>query len=249
MSVRNLINVLFYHSCQSHLLPFCWREKGSYGSVSELETIIKSKFINTAICLGNPALKGRRSTVKVSVWLMRRRGVVTISHVQISQPFPRFLSRGCPGFYRLVPGVPDMTGGMCSSCSQEIPITTPPSQAGRRGGLEPRTRQMSDTTRNKIAESIKTFSICKLCSKQCRGFRGLVDHMHRDHENYKPWKCHVCPERTAFVKTLYRHLKNEHGLSGGPCSVCGKIFRRAQSMLHHVNKVIISRLLLIKSEK
>ena len=61
-------------------------------------------------------------------------------------------------------------------------------------------------------ESNKKFSICKLCKKQCRGFRGLVDHMYRDHEDYKPWRCHVCDYKAAFVKTLYRHLKKEHGI-------------------------------------
>ena len=182
---------------------------------------------------------------------MRRRGLGIICPVQISQSFPSFLSRRCPGFYRLAPGENvDPAGGTCSYCSQEIVISAlppapphsppAPTQVRRRGrpiSKKPRTRRMSDTTKKKISESIKTFSICKLCSKQCRGFRGLVDHMHRDHENYKPWKCHICPESTAFVKTLYRHLKKEHGLSGGPCPVCGKIFTRAQSMLHHVNKV------------
>ena len=59
--------------------------------------------------------------------------------------------------------------------------------------------------------------------------------MHRDHEDYKPWVCHLCGVRTAFVKTLYRHLKQEHGTSGCPCHVCGKTFTRAQSMLLHVN--------------
>ena len=44
----------------------CFRDKGSYENVSELETIIKSKFIDTGVCIGNPALKGRRSTVEVS---------------------------------------------------------------------------------------------------------------------------------------------------------------------------------------
>ena len=96
---------------------------------------------------------------------------------------------------------------------------------------------MSEVTKRKISENNKKFSICKICKKQCRGFRGLVDHMHRDHEDYKPWKCHVCDVRTAFVKTLYRHLKQVHGANGSPCPVCGKIFTRAQSMLHHVNKV------------
>ena len=157
---------------------------------------------------------------------MRRRGLLIICPVQISQPFSRFLSRRCPGFYRLAPGEnADLTGGTCSYCSQEIVINPPPPPTlpRRRGrplsqnksNKEPRTRQMSDKTKKKIADSIKTFSICKLCSKQCRGFRGLVDHMHRDHENYKPWKCHIFPERTAFVKTLYlyRHLKNTYNTS------------------------------------
>ena len=44
-------------------------------------------------------------------------------------------------------------------------------------------------------------------SKQCRGFRGLVDHMHRDHSDYKPWQCSHCPTKTAFVKTLYRYIR------------------------------------------
>ena len=96
---------------------------------------------------------------------------------------------------------------------------------------------MSDVTKKKISENNKKFSICKICDKQCRGFRGLVDHMHKDHEDYKPWKCHMCSVRTAFVKTLYRHIKQEHGTGGSPCPVCGKVFTRAQSMLHHVNKV------------
>ena len=96
---------------------------------------------------------------------------------------------------------------------------------------------MSDLTKQKILENSKKFSICKLCSKQCRGFRGLVDHMHQDHRDHRPWKCHLCDERTAFVKTLYRHLRQCHNVYGSPCQVCGKFYSRAQSMLHHVNKV------------
>ena len=99
------------------------------------------------------------------------------------------------------------------------------------------TKQLTSSTKKKISDSSRRFSICKLCSKQCRGFRGLVDHMHRDHQDYKPWRCHLCRERTTFVKTLYRHLKQEHGTKESPCPVCGKRFRRAQSMLLHANKV------------
>ena len=80
-------------------------------------------------------------------------------------------------------------------------------------------KTLSDKTKRKIAENNRKFSICKLCrgdltsffflicaisSKQCRGFRGLVDHMHRDHSDYKPWQCSHCSTKTAFVKTLYR---------------------------------------------
>ena len=96
---------------------------------------------------------------------------------------------------------------------------------------------MSDITKKKISEKCKKFSLCKLCSKQCRGFRGLVDHMHRDHEDYKPWRCHICHERTTFVKTLYRHLNQKHDTKSSPCHVCGKKFSRAQSMLLHVSQV------------
>ena len=97
--------------------------------------------------------------------------------------------------------------------------------------------QMSDVTKKKLADSSKKFSLCKLCSKQCRGFRGLVDHMHRDHEDYKPWRCHLCEESSAFVKTLFKHLKQEHGVTERPCETCGVTFSRAQSMLQHFNKV------------
>ena len=100
-------------------------------------------------------------------------------------------------------------------------------------------RRMSEKTKKKISENNKKFSICKLCSKQCRGFRGLVDHMHRDHSDYRPWKCHICEEKTAFVKTLYRHLKTAHDVHESPCPRCGKTYSRAQSMLHHVTKVLI----------
>ena len=96
---------------------------------------------------------------------------------------------------------------------------------------------MSDITKRKISEKCKKFSICKLCSKQCRGFRGLVDHMHRDHRDYKPWRCHICDERTTFVKTLYRHLRQEHHTKYSPCHVCGKTFSRAQSLIQHVKQV------------
>ena len=97
---------------------------------------------------------------------------------------------------------------------------------------------MSDATKIKLSEHHKRFSICKLCSKQCRGFRGLVDHMHRDHQDYKPWSCHLCNEKTTFVKTLYRHLKKEHDSPGTDCSVCGKFFSRAQSMLQHFKQQV-----------
>ena len=71
-------------------------------------------------------------------------------------------------------------------------------------------KTLSEYTKRKIAENNKKFSVCKLCSKQCRGFRGLVDHMHKDHSDYKPWQCSYCDHKTAFVKTLYRHLKQVH---------------------------------------
>ena len=97
-------------------------------------------------------------------------------------------------------------------------------------------RKLSDFTKRKIAENNKKFSVCKLCSRQCRGFRGLVDHMHKDHSDYKPWKCSFCDTSTAFVKTLYRHLKQVHHVNECPCPKCGKTYSRAQSMLFHITK-------------
>ena len=111
------------------------------------------------------------------------------------------------------------------------------SKRGRPKDCKKLSRRMSDITKKKISEKCKKFSLCKLCSKQCRGFRGLVDHMHRDHEDYKPWRCHICHERTTFVKTLYRHLNQKHDTKSSPCHVCGKKFSRAQSMLLHVSQV------------
>ena len=108
----------------------------------------------------------------------------------------------------------------------------------------PKTRLMSEVTKKKISESSRKFSICKLCDLQCRGFRGLVDHMHRDHQDYKPWQCHICGLRTTFAKTLYRHLKEEHNTKAGRCPVCGKEIRRAQSMMEHFNKARLSKNLL-----
>ena len=96
---------------------------------------------------------------------------------------------------------------------------------------------MSEFTKKKISENNKIFSICKICKKQCRGFRGLVDHMHKDHKDYKPWRCHLCDERTAFVKTLYRHLKTEHDVDRAPCPACSKVYTRSQSMRSHVNTI------------
>ena len=71
-------------------------------------------------------------------------------------------------------------------------------------------KTLSDNTKKKIAENSKKFSICKLCKKQCKGFRGLVDHMHNDHSDYKPWQCNYCEVKTSFAKTLYKHLKQVH---------------------------------------
>ena len=102
---------------------------------------------------------------------------------------------------------------------------------------KPLTKQLTNSTKKKISDSSRKFSLCKLCSKQCRGFRGLVDHMHRDHQDYKPWSCHLCNEKTTFVKTLYRHLKQEHASPGTNCPVCGKFYSRAQSMLQHFKQV------------
>ena len=117
-----------------------------------------------------------------------------------------------------------------------------PGQKRRRGrprtkDRPPKTRLISKITRKKISESAKKFSVCKLCCLQCRGFRGLVDHMHRDHQDYKPWECHICDFRTTFSKTLYRHLKQVHNTRSGICPVCGESFRRAQTMMQHFSKV------------
>ena len=79
--------------------------------------------------------------------------------------------------------------------------------------------------------------LSKLCNKQCRGIRGLVDHMHSEHKDYKPWECHICDVRTTFVKTLYRHLREEHHTKSSPCPRCGMKLKRAQSMVSHVKQV------------
>ena len=125
-------------------------------------------------------------------------------------------------------------------CSDFCPDPPQKRKAGRpkiKSKKSPKSRRMSDITKRKISESSKKFSICKLCSKQCRGFRGVVDHMHRDHRDYKPWRCHICHERTTFVKTLYRHLRQEHHTKYSPCHVCGKTFSRAQSLIQHFKQV------------
>ena len=98
-------------------------------------------------------------------------------------------------------------------------------------------RPMTEVTKKKISENNKIFSLCKICKKQCHGFRGMVDHMHKDHTDYKPWRCHLCDERTAFVKTLYRHLKTKHDVDRAPCPACSKVYTRSQSMRVHVNTI------------
>ena len=70
---------------------------------------------------------------------------------------------------------------------------------------------------------------CSLCHKYSMLLMlGLVDHMHKDHAEYQPWACSLCPVKTAFVKTLYRHLKQAltsgpfismHLLGGSDCAV------------------------------
>ena len=101
---------------------------------------------------------------------------------------------------------------------------------------QPKKRRMDEITKKKISDYNKIFSLCNICKKQCRGFRGLVDHINKDHTDYKPWRCHLCDERTAFVKTLYRHLKQVHQVNECPCPKCGKTYSRAQSMLFHITK-------------
>ena len=99
---------------------------------------------------------------------------------------------------------------------------------------QPKKRRMDEITKKKISDYNKIFSLCNICKKQCRGFRGLVDHINKDHTDYKPWRCHLCDERTAFVKTLYRHLKTEHNVDRAPCPVCSKVYTRSQTMRAHV---------------
>ena len=102
---------------------------------------------------------------------------------------------------------------------------------------QPKKRRMDEITKKKISDYNKIFSLCNICKKQCRGFRGLVDHINKDHTDYKPWRCHLCDERTAFVKTLYRHLKTKHNVNRAYCPVCGKVYTRSQSLRSHVNTI------------
>jgi len=206
------------------------RERGCFATFDELESIIRSKFSDTVACVGNPGLREENGSV------------------QFTQPFPMVVSAECEVYYTLHPGesYAVLQGrGRCRHCRRDLAAdmieNIPEPVAREKQALEAdkqpkKTRKMSDLTKQKISENNRKFSVCKLCNKQCRGFRGLVDHMHRDHEDYKPWRCHMCYVRTAFVKTLYRHLRQEHGASGCPCPVCGKVYTRAQSMLLHVKK-------------
>ena len=40
-------------------------ERGFYNNIEELDVVIRSKFSGTAVCVGNPALRGGRLAVEV----------------------------------------------------------------------------------------------------------------------------------------------------------------------------------------
>ena len=46
-----------------------FREKGFYTTIEGLDSIIRSRFCGTGVCVGNPALKGSRAAVEVRLVL------------------------------------------------------------------------------------------------------------------------------------------------------------------------------------
>lgn len=226
------------------------RERGCFSTLDELQGVILTKFEKTIACVGSPTLRSSNSVLEVTTPfnMLKSTGCKGYYRVESNIENDENILQG---------------KGLCSVCKSElassqsylkISKTLPeedvsfncekllvserkkPGRPKTKVSISTKKRKMSDETKEKISANNKIFSICKICHLQCRGFRGLVDHMHRAHPDFKPWKCGHCDERTAFVKTLYRHLKQAHNASASACPICGKIYTRAQSMLHHVNK-------------
>ena len=199
----------------------------------QLKEIIQGKFSNTVACVGNPRLKVEEGAIQVEQPFSMTISPKCLSYYVISVDEEVSQGRGrcleCknenprkPFSVQAKPSWIDETGRMSNGSSntdEDMKILNNDTPVKRKRG-RPRKilpldqlkkkRTLSDYTKKKIAENNKKFSICKLCKKQCKGFRGLVDHMHKDHSDYKPWQCSYCDVKTAFVKTLYRHLKQQH---------------------------------------
>jgi len=228
------------------------RERGFYASTEDLLQLVDKSFRGTVACVGNPLLREEQGAVRVEqpFQMTVSRGCIGYYRPGGQEEIAQGRGR-CPQCSVLPSPLEKQRIIERRTNDEDIKILSGlgPKPSVAEGGKKKRGRPrkvpedlqklkktLSDKTKKKIAENNRKFSICKLCSKQCRGFRGLVDHMHRDHSDYKPWQCSHCTTKTAFVKTLYRHLKQRHGISECPCPRCGKTYSRAQSMLFHVNK-------------
>lgn len=69
---------------------------------------------------------------------------------------------------------------------------------------------------------------CDLCGKWLKHSGTLKEHMRKHVAKKAP--CQICGHISSNIKALRAHMRSAHREASFPCTICGKMFKKTQTL-------------------
>ena len=145
------------------------------------------------------------------------------------------------GGNELPPGFENLMQFKCDQCPKSFSITSSLKRHIQIKHLAESTEidQSLVSKRLKLGRP-KRIHQCKLCLKTFISAYLLVDHIKRDHEGRKDYKCHICSKEFGWRDVLKKHIKRHEKIKDFVCETCGKAYIFKHELSEHVKKHLCS---------
>ena len=145
------------------------------------------------------------------------------------------------GGNELPPGFENLMQFKCDQCPKSFSITS----SLKRHIQIKHLAESTDIDQNLVSKRLKLgrpkrIHQCKLCLKTFISAYLLVDHIKRDHEGRKDYKCHICSKEFGWRDVLKKHIKRHEKIKDFVCETCGKAYIFKHELSEHVKKHLCS---------
>lgn len=85
---------------------------------------------------------------------------------------------------------------------------------------------------------------CDVCGMSIRGYGALTIHKWKKHNIVQLHKCVRCDETFAKLRSLHKHMAQEHGIQMFKCDICSAEFKSREGWRMHTTKMHLTGIVL-----